>query len=157
LGAPQDFNFAEGRAYEVKSVHPDSRAVTISSAEQLDAGQRELMLAAVCLVRAPASKVTSSIRSLVELAKAEISASTRALDELLDRLDALRVDPDDDSYDEFHFQVVGVRLFRVTPDFPAIRASALDTGIDKVSYALRLASVAKFEISCSQEETALWI
>ena len=156
LGTPQDFNFPDGRSYEVKSVHPDSRAMTISSAEQLDSGHRELTLAAVSLVRVPATPGTISVRSLVQLAKTEISASTHARDELLDRLDALRVDPDDDYYDEFHFQVRGVRKFSVAPDFPAIRASSLDAGVDRVSYSLRLASITNFEISCSQEETALW-
>ncbi|MFT2815560.1 PD-(D/E)XK motif protein [Leifsonia sp. A12D58] len=147
LGSPQDFNFPLGPSYEVKSVHPDSKAITVSSAEQLDVVDHQLSLAVVTLVQVAASVPGSiTLRLLVEEAASQFRSGSNTIDEFHRRLDALRVDVSDSYYSDFCFVVSGCRQFEVTDNFPAIRGSLLEAGIDRVTYSVSLSSISEFEI-----------
>jgi hypothetical protein len=146
-GFAQDFIFADGPSYEVKSVHPDAQCVRISSAEQLDPGNLDLSLEIVTLIEAtPETTDAVSVRSLyAELEQAAESAGF--VDKLRTRIQDLGVDPTDAVYDSNWFVATQKRSFEVNPAFPSIRASKLPSGVDEVTYSITFAAIRSFETS----------
>lgn len=146
LGRPQDFNFPGGISYEIKSCYPDSKSLRISSAEQLDPGDRNLTLVAVTLETAEASAPgATSVRSLASLAESMMGGEGSGVTQLRRCLDGLGVDLLDDYYDDYWFVAAGFRLFAIENGFPTIRASRLDDGVSSVQYSISIASIASHE------------
>ena len=146
LGRPQDFNLPGGISYEIKSCYPDSKSLKISSAEQLDPGDRNLTLVAVTLEPAEASTPgATSVRSLASLAESIMGDEGSGITLFRRCLDRLGVDLLDDYYDDFWFVAAGFRLFAIDNGFPTIRASRLDHGISGVQYSIAIASIASYE------------
>jgi hypothetical protein len=147
LGRPQDFNFRGGISYEVKSCFGDSKSLRISSADQLDPGDRTLTLAAVTLEgAAPKAADAISIGSLNTLVIEHLGGQPADVAQLQQCFESLRIDPLDDYYDDYWFVVHGCRLFGVVEEFPAIRMSELRPGIDRVEYSVSFSSIAQYEI-----------
>jgi hypothetical protein len=150
FGSPQDYNFSSGSSFEVKSIHTDSRDVHISSAEQLDPGERQLMLAAVTLTQVlPSTPESVSVLSLVRAILENLSHADVPPRMLHDRLEALGVDLSDTSYSEHWFRIVKCQLFDVNARFPAVRRSELPIGIGSVEYTLSLSALAPFTTKLS--------
>jgi hypothetical protein len=145
FGSPQDFNLPSGQSYEVKTIHPDAKAVQITSAEQLDPGSRSLELAVVTVTDVDQSTVNAlSLPTLVEEIETMLSGNAADTNELRTRIRALEVDITDTYYDDFWFLVNACSNYRVDIAFPAIKRTSLNPAIDKVRYDLGLHSIADF-------------
>lgn len=147
FGAPQDYGSPLPVSYEVKSVYPEAKSVRISSAEQLDC-EGPLELVVVRLVDMPAElpsgeSLPDIVGRYVEALGTDSQRQER-LSELLRR--SLRVDIDDDYYQQFRFRTQGLRRFEVNEDFPVIKRSDLALSIGKVDYSLTLAGLSSFEL-----------
>ena len=143
FGTPQDFNFPNGQAFEVKTVHPDAGRVRISSAEQLDVEQQRLELAIVTM-----SDVDESTEGAVTLPmmvdRVFNSLTGSEHEELRHRLRQMQIDIADTYYADFWFRIDSCTTYRVTPDFPAIRKSAISPVIDNVKYDLSIPKIGDF-------------
>lgn len=144
MGSPQDFNFAGDQSFEVKSTYADTKSIRVSSADQLDVGGRQLTLAVVGVERSASGAPNAfSLPSLVSEVEAEVKAETSVSD-LYRRFDALHLRIADEYYSDFWFEITDLRRFQVTPEFPAIRASHLNTGVQDVTYSIMLRSMSTF-------------
>lgn len=141
-GAPKDYVLPDGSAFEVKSVHADSRYVTISSAEQLDEATGPTTLVTVGLE--PVHGAGLTLAALHADISAAIAGDAGAVREFRKRFIELGVDPTDIYYSTFSYMVVTHRHYRVDSGFPAIRRSCIDNAIDGVTYRLRLASLQEY-------------
>jgi len=145
LGAPQDFNFASDKAFEVKTVRSNASAVQVSSAQQLDPLHKHLRLVVVTLEDCdPTHPDGLQLPKLANSIRASLSASPQAQAHFERILREYPVDTADPFYLEHCFRSVTHREYVVSEDFPAIRASALVPGIREVRYSLDLAILAAF-------------
>ena len=152
MGSPQDFNFPGGRSFEVKSAFADTKAIRVSSADQLDAGDRELTLAVVGVERSAFGLPNAlSLPSLLAEVEAKVRADASITD-LYQRIDALRLSIADEYYSGFWFEIAELRRFRVTPEFPAIRTSHLPAGVEGVTYSISLSSMSAFQLSSDADD-----
>lgn len=152
MGSPQDFNFPGGRTFEVKSAYTDTKSIRVSSAEQLDVGDRQLTLAVVGVERSASGLPNAlSLPSLVAEVEARVRAEASVTD-LYQRLDALRLSIADEYYSDFWFEITSLRSFQVTPEFPAIRRSHLTAGVEDVTYSVMLSSMTAFLVDEDADE-----
>ena len=148
LGRPQDFNFPSGIAFEVKSIFADSSSLRISSAEQLDPLDRNLTLVAVVLEPVKDHGPSYfSLQTLVADIEMQLKRSSAELLKLQERLSALHFDVSDDYYSDFWFSVRDHHRYQVDPDFPAIRASSIPTGLNHIEYSISLASISQYRLA----------
>lgn len=146
LGTPQDFWFPESGFSEVKSIGQGAKVLRISSAEQLDEQDLELIV----LTAPQVSEGTPSSVNLVQLhetARMRLSEVGLASDELDLRMRRMGVDLDDHYYAETFFEVQSLARYPVTDGFPAIRASDLPAGVGNVQYQLALSALEPFQDS----------
>lgn len=142
LGLPQDFWYETSGFHESKAIGPSVTAVKISSAHQLD----EIGLELIVLRVSNASEQDAAATNLVDLVDRVVDglsdgASRAPLD---DRLARLGVDLDNSFYRETHFVITQLASYEVTPEFPAIRASALPLGLRSVTYEIELAAISDY-------------
>jgi hypothetical protein len=149
LGLPQDFWFEQGGHYEAKSIGPATTSVKISSAEQLDPPDLKLLVLLIAGTdeTQPGALNLPILVSRIHAILMEAGASSQPL---LDRLDHLGVDLDQQFYQDMWFVISSVSAYEVTQDFPAIRASSLAMGIDRVRYQIDLNSIEPFRTSMTQ-------
>lgn len=139
LGLPQDFWYESSGYHESKAIGPAVTAVKISSAHQLDESDLELIVLRV----SNANEQDTAAMNLPDL----VARVTEAFPDgaspapLSDRLKLLGVDLDDSFYHETWFVMAQLMIYQVTPEFPAIRASALPPGLRGVTYQIELASI----------------
>lgn len=150
-GAPQDYASPLPVSYEVKSVYPEAKSVRISSAEQLDC-EGPLELVVVRLVDMPTELLEGeSLPQIIERYFKALGMDNQRKERLAELLErSLRVDIDDEYYQQFHFSVQGLKAFEVGENFPSIKRSALTPSISKVDYSLSLAGLAAFEVGKSE-------
>jgi hypothetical protein len=143
LGLPQDFWFEQDGYHEAKSIGPATSAVKISSAEQLDPVDMQLLV--LLIADTDESQVGAInlpvIASRLRSALIENGSSDKSL---YDRLDHLGVDLAEPFYRDTWFVVSAVDAYRLTDRFPALRASSLPDGIGRVRYQLDLAAIEPF-------------
>lgn len=144
LGSPQDFYYASSGLHEVKAVGPTARTVKISSAEQLDADEMELIVLMTPQVPQTEGDATNLLL-LVQEAVARLDGIGVGRGELDARLKRLGVDLTDDYYGETWFKVQSVSTYGVTSVFPAIRAQDLAFGVEAVRYDLVLSALEPFK------------
>lgn len=149
LGAPQDFWYEASGFHEAKSIGPSSPFIKISSAEQLDQPDMELLVLHVPQVDESEPGAINLI-ALVDAVIAALTVESSPSVELLMRLKRLGVDLDKSFYRETWFRVATVEEFRVKTDFPAIRASELLPGVERVRYSLDRKAIAPFLVSTEQ-------
>lgn len=146
LGLPQDFWFEQDGHHEAKCIGPATATVKISSAEQLDPVDMQLLVLLVAdtdesqvgAINLPA--IANRLRSsLIENGSSDKSLS--------DRLDHLGVDLAEPFYRDTWFVVSAVDAYRLNDRFPAIRASSLPDGIKRVRYQLDLVAIEPFRSS----------
>jgi Putative PD-(D/E)XK family member, (DUF4420) len=144
LGGDQDFVFAFGRRYEVKSLHVDSDTIRISSAEQLDA--EDLTLASVTLEECGHDHAGAlSLPTIVAEIRQELADGPDAAVAFDQCLSALGADVGDSHYADRWFAVKECIEYTVTPEFPAIRRSTIPAGITLVVYDIAISMVTRFE------------
>jgi len=146
LGAVHDFLLPEGMLLEVKATHMESRAVLISSLEQLDPrSDSELKLVVVAIETCgPEESEPQSISGLVTNLFEIASNSELATKALEERLAKLKIA---DSFASLNnlYTVTSVSTYGVSEGFPRIRRDAAPLGVDRVKYRLLLSAIDKFK------------
>lgn len=146
LNAPQDFWYESTGFHEAKSIGPSATRIKITSAHQLDEQGMKLLILHVPQV---AESETGAI-NLVGLAD-EVSALLPgpgdSANELDLRIKRLGVDLGHPYYADTWFKITAVETFNVSEDFPAIRHSTLEDGIDRVRYSLDRNAIAPFLVA----------
>jgi hypothetical protein len=140
LGLPQDFWYEQDGHHEAKCIGPSTTRVRISSAEQLDPPEMQLL---VLLVAGTDEAQAGAINlpNLVGRVRAALAEAGESDQPLRDRLEHMGVDLEDPFYRDTWFVVSRVESYRVDEDFPAIRASELPDGIEAVRYQVALGAV----------------
>lgn len=142
VGAAKDYLLPDGSAFEVKSIHADSRYVQISSAEQLDDATGPTTLVTIGLE--PIAIGGIRLPDLYDGLLTSISDDTDTVKELRRRFSVLGVEPTDEYYAEFGYAIVSHRHYRVNGNFPAIKRSVLPEAIGTVNYQIALSSLREF-------------
>ncbi|MEV6487090.1 PD-(D/E)XK motif protein [Actinoplanes sp. NPDC051633] len=146
MGAPQDFWYEASGYHETKSIGPSAPSIRISSAEQLDQPDMELLVLHVPQAGETDSGATNLIQ-LVERAENTLSAAGAAAVDLHLRLKRLGVEIEMPYYADTWFTFTTLETFKIVPAFPAIRASELPAGVERVRYNLDRRAVASFLVS----------
>ena len=149
LGLPQDFWFEQDGHHEAKCIGPSTAAVRISSAEQLDPPSMQLL---VLLVAGTDESQIGAINlpTIVGRLRAALTDTGSSDQPLRDKLDRLGVELSEPFYLDTWFVVSTVDAYLVDERFPAIRASALPDGIERVRYQIDLSAIEQFRTSSSQ-------
>ena len=146
LGLPQDFWYVEDGYHEAKSIGPATTHIKISSERQLDAEDLELL---VLLVGSTDNQSQGAINlpTLAGRVLAALSQEGASPDNFNERLSWLGVNLSEPFYNDMWFVVSRVTSYEVGADFPAIRASSLGLGIDRVRYRIDLGGIEDFKRS----------
>jgi len=146
MGAPQDFWYETSGHHETKSIGPSAPSIKISSAEQLDQPDMELLVLHVPQAVETDRGATNLVR-LVDQTVNTLSAAGASAVDLHLRLKRLGVEIEMQYYTDTWFTFTTLETFRIVPAFPAIRASELPAGVERVRYSLDRRAVAPFLIS----------
>lgn len=135
LGGIQDYTFPSGHVWEVKAKRSKATTVKVSSAEQLDPGDKTLRLVVLDLdERSGESDIARSLVDLVQSWREALGANPaeRHLFDLL--ISGLGVDLSDTYYEETCFTLQRTTVFRVDGDFPSLRAANMPSPVSGVRY-----------------------
>ena len=135
LGGVHDYTFPSGHVWEVKAKRSKATSVKVSSAEQLDPGDKSLHLVVLDLDERSAD--VEGARSLIGLVRAwrdalAGSAAERHQFDLL--ISGLGVDLEDRFYEETCFTLQRMTVYRVNGDFPSLRAKDMPSPVSAVRY-----------------------
>lgn len=150
FGGDQDFQFPNVH-YEIKSRHPSSHALQISSEYQLY-GDKIVLVALEVIDSTKPLPGSLSLPQLTELIRQTLGADKTALANFDTAIDELGFDPNDDCYAERFFRIDGIDFFSVREGFPRITAKDLPIGVAGVRYKLELDALTEFILDA---ETAL--
>lgn len=148
LGLPQDFWYVESGFHEAKSAGPSAVTVEISSLEQLDQDDTELLVLRVPQV-AEEQPGAFTLVGLLDDLLGRLAAEGQDGAEVDDRLKRLGVDVADAYYAETHFMVESVAAYEVRSEFPALRRSEVPAAVASARYKLTIASLAEHLVSTS--------
>jgi hypothetical protein len=143
LGLPQDFWYEQDGHHEAKCIGPSTTTVRISSAEQLDPPDLQLLVLLVATTD-ETQQGALNLPSLVARVHDALTETGASDQPLRDRLDHLGVDLDEPFYQDTWFVVASVHAHTVNEQFPAIRSSALPEGIERVRYQIDLDAIRPF-------------
>jgi hypothetical protein len=146
MGAPQDFWYEDSGYHETKSIGPSSSHVKISSAEQLDQPDMALLVLHAPQAAETDSGATNLVRLVEQAEGALVTADVPTVDLHL-RLKRLGVEIEMPYYTDTWFSFTVLESFKVLPSFPAIRASELPAGVERVRYSLDRGDLAPFLMS----------
>lgn len=139
----QDFIFGN-TAVEIKSLSGAERSsVRISSEDQLESLNDTLFLRIYRLSSLPDAKVAESLNEMVTAVQARLDEAGAI--EALDRKLAAHGYAPLPYYDTPRFVVSEARTYLIRDSFPRVVRSQLATGIDRVSYDIRLETIKPFE------------
>lgn len=144
LGLPQDFWYPEDGFYEAKAVGPSTTRVRISSENQLDQEDLELLVLQV----ANTDEGTQGAINLPALAGRvleKLAGDAASVDPFHERMERMGVNLAEEFYRDTWFVVTRVTGYDVLDSFPAIRASALPAGVQRVIYQVELAAIEEFK------------
>ncbi|HGN1919393.1 PD-(D/E)XK motif protein [Providencia rettgeri] len=137
-----DFIFGN-RAFEVKSLSGRERSsVRISSEDQLESLTNELFLLIVHLNNMPDSDGMLSLNKMVSMIASELT-DPESIELFYSKLASISYAPLTE-YDSPCFTVKSYQGYRVSDQFPRLIRSTLPSGITKLSYDLKLESIAPF-------------
>lgn len=144
MGLPQDFYY-EGEGYrEAKAIGPSTTRIRISSEQQLD--QDELDLLVLRVANTDEQTVGSfNLPTLVGRAKAALAEAGDRVDSLEERLGRLGVNLTESFYIDTWFVITSGVRYGVTPEFPRLVASALPNGLARVTYQIDLVEIEQFK------------
>lgn len=144
LGADQDFQFPFGKL-EVKSCHPETRSLQISSEYQLSGDN--IVLAVVTLAESISPLPGyETLTSMVDRVRALLSYDAEASDAFGDGLAELGFDSGDQYYDERFYFCSAIDHFAVGEEFPRVTEHDLMLGVEGVRYRIEISQLAGFEI-----------
>lgn len=144
LGTPQDFWYPGVGFFELKSIGPGAKVVKVSSAEQLD--EEDLELVVLTVPQVPEGTASSvNLVQLHQLALERLAENGVGPDELDLRMKRMGVDLEDPYYADTFFTVQSLHRYPVGEQFPAIRASNLAPGVGHVQYHLSVAAIESFK------------
>lgn len=146
MGLPQDFWYADKGYCEAKSIGPSAVHIKISSEHQLDVMDLELRVLTVGNTD-ESSAGAVNLPTLVNRIKSKLTMMAANADGIDARLQRLGVELSQSFYVETWFQVSRLTSYQVTDSFPAIRASTLPSGVNRVLYQLDLTSIEDFKVS----------
>lgn len=144
--APQDFA-AHNAAIEVKCQSGGSKpSVQITSAEQLEPQLPEGFLAVYTLASTDKENLNGfSLNSLVERIRRKLETTSERAREKFEDLLFMAGYLYSEEYDRFLFAKVALRCYKIEEEFPRIRVSKLNQGIERVTYTLKLDACSPFE------------
>jgi hypothetical protein len=146
MGLPQDFWYHDDGFREAKAIGPSMTRVKISSEHQLDADDLELIV----LQMANTDEQTVgaiNLPTMVDRALTALSGIGASADILQERLTRLGVDVTEAFYQDTWFVVARMTNYGVDDTFPRIVASALPTGVNRVTYQIELVAIEEFKRS----------
>jgi hypothetical protein len=145
LEAPQDFTLPLLRI-EVKCIRPGAGTVRITSADQLDVADADLLLSVVTLASVPAGADGFTVATLVTEIREHLSHDDPAglLLEFDSRLAAAGY-LDLPEYEQKRFRIEAIRFFQVHGTFPRLRRTDLPYGVADATYEIALGVCAPFE------------
>ncbi|GAB4098278.1 PD-(D/E)XK motif protein [Sinomonas halotolerans] len=147
FGADQDFQIGNDR-FEVKSVHPTARSVTIANEYQLAEGGA-LVCAAVSDAKV-AEPGFESLGAVVEAIRSEILSSSSDIQSFDDALSELRYDVSDDYYRSVYLRLDSLSYFDIRPGFPRILPGDLPKGVGRVKYNIEWDAIEPFRVDETQ-------
>lgn len=149
FGAPQDFQFVDGLAVEVKATRIGAKLVHISSLQQLEPDEFDSLRLIVLAVETSTldAPATWTLPMLASRFRETLGGDEVALGQLERRLDELKFDDADPRYEETFFRFSGLKEYEVSEGFPRIAKAAAPLGVDHVKYELSIKSMQEFEIS----------
>jgi hypothetical protein len=145
LEAPQDFTLPSLRI-EAKSIRPGAGTVRISSADQLDVADADLLLCVITLASVTTGAEGISVADLVGGIRERLAHDDAPglLLEFDSRLAAAGY-VDLPEYEQRSFRVEAIRFFEVDGTFPRLRRADLPYGVSEASYEIVLGVCAPFE------------
>lgn len=146
LSAPQDFWYPGSGFHEAKSIGPTATSIRISSEYQLDEPTMELVVMHVPQVVETELGATNLVL-LVERVRTALADAGVRQDALTLRLSQMGVDEDQPYYADMWFRVTTVEVFELNGLFPAVRQSALPSGVKRVRYSIERTAIAPFLVS----------
>lgn len=144
--APQDF-VVHDSAIEVKCQAGGSRpSVKIASVEQLSPQLSQGFLVVYTITGAPENHFDSfTLNDLISNIRASLQNSTEESRERFEDLLFMAGYLTCDEYDDDRFMKIALRCYEITQGFPRLDASTIPSGIERISYTLKLESCAGFE------------
>lgn len=145
-GAPQDFA-VNNTAIEIKCQSGVSKPyVRISSVEQLDPQLPEGFLSVFTIATAGEDeKLKFTLNSIVEDIRTALQTAADSARERFEDLLYLAGYVTTEAYDEFHFNVIALKTYKLENGFPRLLTSEIPTGIDNITYNLSLEACSNFE------------
>lgn len=143
-GTSQDFLFAH-QAVEVKAVAPGANAVSVSSAEQLDASVPLALRVWVLREGSPSEPKALTLPLLTTRIEQQLSGFPGATTAFRDKLlEAGYVEHE--HYQTIAFTPLKTRQYEVRDGFPRLVQANLPTGIPDVTYTILFSSIETFQI-----------
>lgn len=145
-GAPQDFA-VNNTAIEIKCQSGSSKPyVRITSAEQLDPQLPEGFLTVFTIATAGEDdKEKFTLNSVVENLRVALQTASEPARERFEDLLYLAGYVTSEAYDEYQFNVIAVKSFKLEDGFPRLMTSEIPPGIDNVTYNLSLEACSEHE------------
>ena len=150
--APQDFAIHD-TAVEVKCQSGSSRpTVRVSSVEQLNPQLPKGFLVVYTLATADRESPDAfTLNEIVASIRAALVSCSESSRERFEDLIYLAGYIYSEKYDEFIFQRIALKCFKIEDGFPRLKAADVPDGIDKVTYNLSLDACASFEAQLKLE------
>ena len=148
LKAPQDFTFLNNQLCEIKARRSSSSRVGIASLEQLDPGDKALILAVVVLDDCDADAAQAfTFFDLLQDIRDHIELTFEGRTRIDNLLRSLGVDETDPYYADTFFRVMSFQEFDVNDSFPSVRAKTV-TGlpVSNVRYDLAVEPLASWKL-----------
>lgn len=141
-GAPQDYIF-DDIAWEIKTVHPGSRTVEISSAEQLCPDCTLYLVIIELAGQTEGMNLPELVNALQEDAHDSITMSTA----IRDGLEALGIPLIDEFVINTRFSTRNMAVYSVEDDFPRIDAKLIPQGVRELKYRIARDSIQRYMVS----------
>lgn len=148
LKAPQDYTFLDGHLCEIKARRPFASTVGVASVEQLDPGDKHLVLAVVTLddCDADAPGAFTIIDLLIEIRTLE-ALSFEGRSRIDNLLLSFGLDESNSFYAETFFSVIGFQELLVDKSFPSIQTKTVDgLPVSNVRYDLAIDALKRWQL-----------
>lgn len=145
-GADQDFRLPH-KAWEIKTIHPDSPGIKVASEMQLYSSTRTINLVVITLTDCAAdSEDTYSLNDVVDLIRKHLESDVPALEafELRMTVAGYVRRPE---YDRLRFRINAIDEYSIQEGFPRIIEPQLPVGVTDVVYGISLSACKPFQIN----------
>lgn len=140
----RDFVYSD-KWYEIKAVDPGASEVSISSVEQLDTDDEGRLIIFLLEKTSSTEKGALTLTTQIDIIRTLIHENPAALKIFEDKLlDAGYIDRTE--YNDIAYALRAVRQYTVNESFPRLRRGSISKEIQKATYTLSIASIAKWEL-----------